>query len=123
MRLLVRDTVESSPKLTDEAIKALLDQHGNSIYRSAALACELLGAGTAKSKSVGDLSISGLGETYLALAKRYRLLADSAVSPYAGGIAVSDKETRVADTDRVTPIFTRTMQSDVTLPASTGVSS
>jgi hypothetical protein len=121
VRLLIRDTVDSTGrhKLQDEEIAGLLAQHGNSIYRAAALACDLLGAGTAKSKTVGDLSISGLGETYAALGKRYRFLADSAVMPYAGGISVSDKETRIADTDRVTPIFSRNMQSDVTVLAST----
>lgn len=126
VRLLIRDTVDSTGrhKLQDEEIKALLDQHGNSIYRAAALACELLNAGQAQSKTVGDLSLSGITDGYTVLADRYRRLADMAVMPYAGGISRDDKAANVADTDRTIPTFTREMQSELpSLNATVGSSS
>ena len=44
------------------------------------------------------------------LAARYGPLRPS-VSPYAGGISVSDKETQEEDTDRVVPAFNRTLHT------------
>lgn len=107
LRFLIRDTVSARAKTQDEELDFLLSENGNNVYRAAAIACEQLSAGEAKSKSVGDLSLSGMGETYMDLAKRYTLWADSRVQPFAGGISVADKDSRSLDVDRVQPAFSR----------------
>lgn len=92
--------------MLDEEIDFLLDQNHDNVWRAAADGCRKLAAG-AKSKSVGDLSLSGEGDMYLALAREYDTNADAALAPWVGGISVSDKENREQDTDRVAPFFLR----------------
>ena len=113
VRLLIPDITAASPLITDESIAFLLSESGNNVYRAAAHACRALGsanAGTAM--SVGDLSISGLADSWGKKAKRLDVLADMGAAPYAGGITVSDKETDQTDSDIVQPFFTRT-QDDI----------
>lgn len=101
IRRLVKDTSSGRQLFSDEELAWYSSQNGNNVWRAAADACYSLSAREAQSKSVGDLSLSGLGENYVALAKQYRLRADSRVQPFAGGISVDDKDTRSGDTDRV----------------------
>lgn len=109
VRWLVKDITASRPLVTDEAIAAALVTEG-SVFRAAALCCEALAdAESGESLSVGDLTISGTQTSYAALAKSLRARADTAVTPFVGGISVADKDTQEADTDRVTPAFTRTL--------------
>ena len=109
VRYLIKDTVSTRGLTQDEELNFLLAENGNNVWRAAADACEQLNAREAQSKSVGDLSISGMGENYMALAQQYRIRANSMVSPFAGGISISDKQTRVADLDRVVPAFSRSL--------------
>lgn len=107
VRLLLKDTNTSSQLYQDEELAFFLTENGNNVWRAAADAAEGLSAREAESKSVGDLSISGFGKTWGALAKSYRMRADSQATPFAGGISITSKEGYDADTDRVTPSFTR----------------
>jgi hypothetical protein len=113
VRRLVKDIDNSVRELvSDEEIAFALGQYGNNIYRAAAFVCDWLATGQGSSKSVGDLSISGLDENYTALSRRYVMLADQRVAPYAGGISEADMETQESDTDRVPPAFTRNLHED-----------
>lgn len=103
IRRLVKDTSSGRQLLSNEEIAWYSSQNGNNVWRAAADICESLSAREAQSKSVGDLSLSGLGENYVALARQYRMRANSRVTPFAGGITVTDKDARAADTDRVAP--------------------
>lgn len=106
IRRLVKDTSSGRQLFSDEEITSVyLSLNGNNVWRAAADACDSLSAREAQSKSVGDLSLSGLGENYVTLAQRYRMRADSSATPFAGGISVDDKDTRAQDTDRVQGAF------------------
>ena len=108
VRLLIPDITASAQLITDESIAFFLSESGNNVYRAAAHSCRALGsanAGTAM--SVGDLSISGLADSWGKKAKRLDVLADMGAVPYAGGITVSDKETDQSDSDIVQPDFAR----------------
>ena len=119
VRYLIKDTVSTRQLVQDEELDFLLSQNGNNVWRSAADACEQLSAREAKSKSVGDLSLSGMGESYCELAARYRMRANSLVSPFAGGITISDKDIRAQDTDRVQPAFSRSLHGTPGLDTNT----
>jgi len=111
VRLLLKDNSTARELLQDEEIKFYLTQNGNNLYRAAADAARSLASREAKSKSVGDLSISGLGDTWLTLAADFERRADSQATPYAGGISVADKNTYEQDTDRVVPAFSRNLHN------------
>ena len=118
MRLLLKDTDDASFLYHDEELAFFLGQNNNALYRSAADAAAGLAAREADSKSVGDLAISGFGKSWRDLAVEYRMKADSRVVPYAGGISVSDKQAAEDDTDRVVPMFSRTLFEN---PAASGI--
>ena len=65
--------------------------------------------GEGSSTTVGDLSITGAGDSYKSLAAEYDRRADLQATPFAGGISASDKLTREQDADRVAPAITRTL--------------
>lgn len=109
MRLHLRDTSSGRQLLQDEELKYFLDQNGSNIWRAAADACEVLASREAQAKSVGDLSLSGMGINWRDQAKAFRLRANRTALPYAGGLTVTDKETREQDTDRATPFAVRTL--------------
>lgn len=113
VRLMIPDITAGAPLITDESIAFFLSESGQNVYRAAAHCCRALGsanAGTAM--SVGDLSISGLADSWGTKAKRLDVLADMGATPYAGGITLSDKNTDQSDSDLVQPVFTRT-QDDI----------
>lgn len=112
VRLLVKDTVSTRPLIQDEELDFFLAENGNQVWGAAADACDALAAREAKSKSVGDLSLSGMGESYNDLARRYRMRVASQAIPFAGGISVSDKDSREGDTDRTAPAFTRGLHAN-----------
>ena len=114
VRRLINDVNSSSPLFTDEEIGFYIDQDSN-IFGAASIACRALATkfATGVSKSVGKLSIS-LGEKfthYDALSDKYASLATSKGSPqvFAGAMTKTQKETQVANTDRVDPAFFRDM--------------
>lgn len=112
VRFLIGDTDNDDPLLQDEEIAYILTLETN-VNMAAAKACRAIAATFARKatrKNVGDLSIdySMRQQNYLDLAKK--LESDAAIvlaRPYCGGISQSDKDNRNADTDRVTPAFTK----------------
>lgn len=112
VRFLVKDTISTRQLVQDEEIDFLLTQNNNNVWGAAADACDKLAAREAQSKSVGDLSLSGFGDTYRGLGKEYRRRLGSQLVPFAGGISVGDKEAREADTDRVAPAFARDLHGN-----------
>lgn len=112
MRLLLRDTSTGRQLLQDEEVAFYLTQNSNNLYRAGADAARSLASREAKSKSVGDLSIAGLGDNWLLVAADLDRRADVSATPFAGGIAVSDKDSRAADVDRVQGAFTRSLHTD-----------
>lgn len=123
VRLLIQDTDNAAQLFQDEEISFALAQENNSLYRAAALLLDALSKTAQQSRSIGDLSISSQSGGFSALATRYRMLATRGAMPFAGGISVSDKETRTADTDRVRPAFTRELHQTPGLDSVTGSSS
>lgn len=112
VRRLTKDTSSGRQLLSNEEITSVfLSLNGNNVWYAAADACRALASGQARSKSVGDLSLAGLGENYLALADEYDQNGDMGASPFAGGISVSDKQTRSLDADRTVPFFTRDLHA------------
>jgi len=80
------------------------------LYLAAAAAAEaeaqqLVATGNRK---VGDLEISyDNSSEWRALAKQLRIRGLVRISPYSGGISVSDKDSQAADTDYDAPSFKR----------------
>lgn len=116
VRFLVGDTDFEDQQIQDEEIGFALDQEGN--YRSAAaVIAESLAAKYARlvDKSVGDLSISysQRATQFAEVAKKLRSGASiSLAMPYAGGISVTDKESRANDTSKTSPAFKRGMNDN-----------
>ena len=108
LRSLIRDTDSSRQLLSDEELTFFYSQERN-IYRAAAAACLALADGSKVQKTVGDLSIGAVSESYQTLAKEYRRRADMDATVYAGGISSADKLTQDQDTDRVRPAFSRSL--------------
>ena len=112
IRLLIKDLSSGSQLITDEAIAFYLAQNNNNVYRAGRDAARSIAARQGKSKSVGDLSITGLGDNYLEIAAELDRRANATFVPAVGGISIGDKQTQEADTDRVTPAFFRTLQEN-----------
>lgn len=119
VRLLVGDTSTTAPDLSDNAMEYFLTEEGNNVVRAAARAAEALAgiyAKKAEERRVGPLwlrSFSDKSSKYLKLAKTLWSRASrlGTVGPYAGGISITDKNARIANTDRVVPAFRRQMMS------------
>lgn len=116
VRFILGDIDSTDPQLTDEEINYVLGQYSNSIYISVVglLDILLLRYGRIVSESVGSVSIQ-YNQRYQAWLEMRRIfLEKSNMSgiPYAGGISVADKATRAANSDRVTPAFSRDMMNN-----------
>lgn len=119
VRALVSDTSTTAPMLTDNTIAFFLEEENNNVFRAAARAAEALAAkyaNMAEERRVGPLwirSFSDKSSKYLALAKTLwnRAMRAGSSGVYAGGISVTDKTEKVADSDRVRPAFSRRMMS------------
>lgn len=115
VRFLVGDTSNSASTelLADGEITWILTQETN-VYRAASVAAEAIAAKFSRlaDTSVGDVSVSNSQKSaqYKDLAKRLALKATKrgSAAAFAGGISVSDRDTRLDDTDRVDPFFSRT---------------
>lgn len=123
VRLLIGDisTSTSGEFLSDTDINWFVSNTSNT-YVAAQLAANSLAAlftGAAASasgsgwveKAVGDLKLkkadaTAMAKSYQALSQKLQRMAVSGMSPYAGGISVSDKASVETDTDRVKPRFT-----------------
>lgn len=120
VRFFVGDTSTTNPDLTDQEVAFLLLEEGDNTLRAAARAAESLSSlytKKADSRQVGPLRIvqsnrnmSKAGE-FILLAKRLWARAGNAglAAPFAGGISRADKNSRIQDTDRVRPAFSRQM--------------
>ena len=112
VRLMIGDNTTADEQLQNEEIEVLISDQGSK-ERAAIAAARALGARYARlaDKSVGRLSISAsqISEHYYKLAselqKTLSRLTGGANGMYAGGITRSDKDSEIADTDRVAPAF------------------
>jgi len=110
VRFLVGDTNTNDQLVTDEEIAYALASE--STYNAAATVAEAIAA---KLSREADFSVDGLSKSLSQRADSYRMLSQKlrsraavkAVSPYAGGISVSDKIAVEANTDRTQPRFER----------------
>ena len=109
VRLLCGDTDSTEQFLQDEEIEYLIKLHGSTLSAAAA-ACEAIAAKLARQadQKTGKIAtwLSKRVDKYLEVAESLKKQAQiiSAI-PYVGGISVSDKEDRDAETDRVQPAF------------------
>lgn len=112
VRFLIGDTDTDDQLVNNEEVDWSLSQF--SVYIAAAELCDAIAAKFARKvdKSVGDLKISfsKQGEQYSKKAKQLRSRGSFAgITPYAGGISVSDKESTRENSDRVSPTFRKGM--------------
>ena len=110
VRFLVGDTDSSDQLVTDEEIAWSLTNGG--VYAAAAQIANAIASKFARKVTFaeGDLKVqlSDRVKHYSSLSKDLkRQSATRSVTPYAGGISVSDKESVKEDTDRVKPRFSR----------------
>lgn len=114
VRFLIGDTsnVAATELLADGEITWILTQETN-VYRAASVAAEAIAAKFSRlaDTSVGDVSVSNSQKSaqYKDLAKRLALKATKrgSAAAFAGGISIADRDTRLDDTDRVPPFFSR----------------
>lgn len=112
VRFYVGDTDTNDQLVSDEEIALALADEGNNVYRASAAVCRALSLKFARAESLKDKE-SGVeddsqkrSERYAELAKEYARKAGRAgVKPFAGGVSVSDKQTRVSDADRAATAF------------------
>lgn len=109
VRLHLRDTSSGRQLFSDEEVAFFLGISGNNVFKASARGCDIMSAREAQAKSIGDLSISGMGINWRDLAKQYRRDAASVALPYAGGLSIAEKQTASQDTDLVQPNFRSTM--------------
>jgi len=112
VRLLVGQVSSADDQvLSDQEIVFSLAEYSN-IYDAAALGCELLASKYSANPSAE--SVGQLGVTWGDRARSYRThaaelrgmaLRKRGVSPYAGGVSISDKRSDQTDSDRVPMSF------------------
>lgn len=125
VRLLLGDTDEAAPLLTDRQITLLLGESEGNRYAAAALGADTLSAkfAGATDATLGDVSVSNsqLSTQYSALAVRLRRQAlIRTTAPYAGGISKSDKERQEDNANRVEPSFTKALHKATGLRGNLG---
>ena len=119
VRILVGDTDENDPLISDEEISLYLTGGYWAEDSDHLAAARVAGAIAAKfARPADSLSAGGTSVNWAGLVERYRTMATELIAlgateagltaaPYAGGISVGDVLTRDADTDRVAPFFRR----------------
>lgn len=117
VRRILGDIIEKDPQLQDAEIEFFITQR-TSVMGAAADAARSLAA--QYSRKVDVTSPGELRTAYSTQADRYRRMAKeldliarsrgSGITPYAGGISVTDKQNAISDTDRVRPQFNIGMQ-------------
>src|SRR5262245_57848038 len=111
VRLEIGDTDESDKQLYNEEIAYQLMQRG-SVLAAAAECARNIAAKYARqmNRTIGPFKEEPAirYEHYMGLAADLESrIATQGVAAFAGGISVSDKETRASDTDRAQPSFSR----------------
>lgn len=121
VRLMVGDTDSTDAQLQDEAISAYLPGGplaAGSVYLAAAQCCEAIASAYARQidLKIGNTTASPEPRMahYRQRAKDLRAqnLRYGGLTPYSGGISISDKETIEGNTDRKEPAFTVTTGDD-----------
>lgn len=119
VRILVGDTDENDPLISDEEIGLYLTGGYWAEDSDHLAASRVAGAIAAKfAKRADSLSAGGTSVNWGGLVDRYRTMATDlaelgateaglSAAPFAGGISISDVDARNADTDRVSPFFNR----------------
>jgi hypothetical protein len=123
-RRLLGDVIKEDPQLTDEEINYFLTLR-SSVHGAAAEAARSLAA--QYSRKVDVTSPGPIQTRYSTQAESYAKLAvtldqasrdrGAGITPFAGGISISDKQNRQQDTDRVQPAFNIGFTDNLTLPA------
>jgi hypothetical protein len=117
VRFYIQDTDITNAQLQDEEITAMITLHGS--YKEAAvICCETLAmkyAGQDDSRKIGNMTLSNFyakSKKYTELAKTLKTRFSGIITPFAGGISVSGKETYTEDSDIVQPAFKRNMMNN-----------
>ena len=109
VRYLVQDTDTNDQLVTDEEILWELSRH-SSFTTAAASVSEAIARKFARQATISDagfkVHLNERAQFYWTLARDLRTRGQ-AVSPFAGGISVANKQLHEDDSDRVQPIFTR----------------
>lgn len=113
VRFIIQDTDSDDQLLQDEELDYLLTEEGN-VTSASIRAAEIL---MAKFSRMCDEKVGQVSVSYSQKAEQYKRLVDQLkrraaiknVTPFAGGISESQKETEERDSDRVNPSFTMEM--------------
>lgn len=121
VRLLIGDTDDADPLLSDTEVTFYLTENGDNKYRAAIESCRAIAAKLSRrpDHAVGRVIVSyqQRAQEYLKLAETLRQkYLMSTVTPYAGGIGLTDKDAQENDTDRTPPFFTRNLHSPGVIP-------
>lgn len=114
VRFYLGDIASTSQLVSDEVINQSLKLNASHPLRAAVAVAE--SQASAQARHPTDLRIGDLAESYGQSEERWHNIATAlrarlarTVTPFAGGIGVSDKQTRADDTTVVQPAFTRTI--------------
>ena len=125
VRMLIRDTSTSAPRLHDNEILFVIDAHPN-VWFAAAAAADIIAGGASDTitiTKVGDLSLAqgSVAQEYRSLAMSLRQTgAIKDGTPFAGGISVDDKAVQVGDADWDNPLISLGMHDNPAVNTSTG---
>lgn len=116
-RFYIGDTDKTDPLLNDQEISFILKQYNFSAINAAIPCCNFI---MTKFGRMADESVGQVKIMYSQKVKAYRqikedlreLLAITDMTPYAGGISVSDKLTNNQNTDLVRPDFSKHMMEN-----------
>lgn len=117
VRFFIGDTDPRDILLQDGEIDYLLSLYNNTPLNASIRACEMIAA---KFSRMCDEAVGSVRITYSQKAKAYYRTRDELIerlskedmTPYAGGISISDKQATADNTDRVKPDFTKHMMED-----------
>lgn len=112
VRFRLGDTVAAAALLQDEEINVLLADAGSvtnaTIAGADALAMRFASLAQSMTDDIGQsVNYGDRAARYRDLANRLRATASRLALPFAGGISQGNKDAIAANTDRVTPAFTR----------------
>jgi hypothetical protein len=116
-RFLIGDTNQCDQLLQDAEITWILGQYNNSPINAAIRCVETI---MSKFSRMADENVGRVRIDFSQKAKAYRAMRDDLIhrlatedmTPYAGGISVSDTITQVQNKDRVKPDFTKHMMEN-----------
>jgi hypothetical protein len=115
VRFLCGDVDTTDQLVADEVVTGVLSMYGN-LFHSSAAVCRHLSARFSRQADISEddlrKALSQRAKAYSDRAKELDTQASSTGSVmvptmFAGGISVSDKQTREQDTNRVPPFFSR----------------